>query len=100
MPLLGEQKGVYFTTKEKHGNSEPVLKSSRIYLSVCLPFATLILATPAHAYVDPGTGGMLYQTVVMAGVAVAGFFAVFRNKIRSLFSGRKKKDAGDGATHD
>lgn len=45
-------------------------------------------ATPAHAYIDPGTGSMLLQVI---GAAVAGaifYFRELRIRVMSLFSRR------------
>jgi hypothetical protein len=38
----------------------------------------LLIAPPAHAYIDPGTGGMLIQIVIAAflGVSIAGRKAI------------------------
>ena len=43
-------------------------------------------ATPAHAYIDPGSGTMLFQ--LLAAVFVSVFYYVFRawNRIRAFVS--------------
>jgi hypothetical protein len=53
----------------------------------------LLSSTPAHAYLDPGTGSVLVQALV-AGLAVASAaVAAFWTRIRQLFSrGRKPAD--------
>lgn len=61
------------------------------------PALLCLTQVPAHAYVDPGVGGMFYQILLLAGVAVAGFFAAFRTKISAYFS--RKKDPAK-APHD
>jgi len=42
------------------------------------------------AYLDPGTGSMIMQVLVFAVVAVGAFTKVYWNKIKGLFSKRKK----------
>lgn len=48
----------------------------------------------AYAYVDPGTGGMFYQIVILVFAVVAGYFAVFKRFIMGIF----KKDRTGGET--
>ena len=76
------------------------------FLEITLPSKTAIflviivagLAGPpvAHAYVDPGTGGMVYQILVLVGAAATGALAVFRNKIKAMFGSKAKGDDGAG----
>jgi len=51
----------------------------------------LVAATPAHAYVDPGSGSYLFQFMI-AGVA-GSVYAVktFWGRIRPFFSQRTRK---------
>ena len=65
----------------------------KMLAAVFLSALLIIWASPAQAYVDPGIGGMFYQIVVLLGAAVAGFFAIFRNKLKNLFGGAKSKRA-------
>lgn len=61
--------------------------SRRVRQAVVVAAAALI-ATPAFAYIDPGTGSMLLQ-VIGAGIAGAIFyFRELRYKLMSLFSRR------------
>ena len=48
---------------------------------------------PAHAYIDPGTAGLLYQIVIMFIAVILGYFAFLRKKIGGLFGIFKKKDS-------
>jgi len=58
--------------------------------------AAMLVAAPAQAYIDPGTGSMLLQ-VIGAGIAGAIFyFRELRLKILSLFSRRSVSPAADG----
>ncbi len=51
----------------------------------------MLIAPPAHAYIDPGTGGMLIQIVIAAflGVSIAGRKAIAAIASK-IFSSRKK----------
>ena len=43
-------------------------------------------ADTAQAYIDPNAGGLLYQLLFPLLIAIAGAWAVLRQKIRELFS--------------
>ncbi|MBO9591148.1 MAG: hypothetical protein J7557_20880 [Devosia sp.] len=63
-------------------------------------FITSILltafATPAHAYLDPGTGSMLLQAIIGA-VAVAGAtLSMYWRQLRDKFSFLLKRARGQG----
>lgn len=67
-------------------------------LILSLAAALLALAPKsAHAYVDPGVGGMLYQIIILVGAAVASFFAVFRNKLKNMLKGKRADEDHDDA---
>ena len=58
----------------------------------------LLVAAPAFAYLDPGTGSMLLQ-VILGGVAAIGVAVkLFWYKIRAALGFRKATDAGDDKT--
>lgn len=42
-----------------------------------------LLAKPAHAYIDPGTGSVFFQ--VFAAAVIGGFFA-FKTKLKALWA--------------
>lgn len=48
-------------------------------------------ATPAFAYLDPGTGSMLLQGLIGGIAAVGAVLSVYKQKIKDAFS-RKKSD--------
>jgi hypothetical protein len=50
-------------------------------------------ATPAYAYLDPGTGSMLVQGLVAGLAVVSAAVAAFWTRIRRLFPGRRRKPA-------
>ena len=57
---------------------------------IAVTLLLVLLSSPAHAYLDPGTGSMIVQALV-AGLAVASAaVAAFWTRIRRLFSGRRK----------
>ncbi len=49
-------------------------RTNRLILVALLAVMTLPIATPAHAYLDPGTGTMILQIILggVAGMLVAG----------------------------
>lgn len=48
--------------------------------------ACTILASPSHAYLDPGTGSIILQSI-LAGIAVAmGVLRLYWYRIKSFFS--------------
>lgn len=59
---------------------------------VCL-FASF--ERPAYGYVDPGSSLLIYQSIT-AMVAGAAFY--LRNRIKSLFTGRRTRDVVESKT--
>ena len=59
--------------------------STALLTGICL----LMIATPAYAYVDPGTGGMLVQLVTGG---VAGLFVLARLYWTRVKDSFRKKD--------
>lgn len=56
---------------------------------------TILLAEPAYAYLDPGTGSMLLQ-VILGGIAAIGVaLKLFWHKIRVAIGLSKKPAAED-----
>jgi hypothetical protein len=41
-------------------------------------------------YIDPSTGGMLFQVLAIAFTAVSGVILLFSNRIKMFFSRRKR----------
>ena len=54
----------------------------------------IILLRPdiSYAYLDPGTGTLLLQGLVAALAAAGAAITVYWNKLKSLFSKKKKND--------
>jgi hypothetical protein len=69
-----------------------LLRIRELAHSLVTGFALVLTATPAHAYIDPGTGGMLLQLLLggLAGAAVIVRlqWERIRETTRRLFSGR------------
>jgi hypothetical protein len=58
---------------------------------------TVLYASPAHAYLDPGTGSIILQGLlagIAAAMAAAGlYWARVKNFFSSLFSSKKLADS-------
>ena len=46
-------------------------------------------------YVDPNTGGMLFQILAASFVVISGFILVFSSKIRMFFARLKRESSSD-----
>ena len=64
----------------------------RIYVYAGL-LGALIAVTPqpAHAYIDPGIGSLLFQSAVAGFIAIGAAWAGFKMKILDFFNSRKKE---------
>lgn len=58
--------------------------------------ACLSIASPAHAYLDPGTGSMLVSALIGVAAAVALALKMFWYRVAGLFR-RRRPGAGPGA---
>ena len=58
------------------------------HATLVLLFLIVVLPRDVHAYLDPGTGSLVFQTVVAALAAAAYAFRSYWGRIRGLF-GRK-----------
>lgn len=58
-----------------------------VYLTIAL---SLLVVSPAAAYIDPGSGSLVFQAVVAAAVAVPVAVAAFWRRITTFFSRRKR----------
>lgn len=61
---------------------------------------SLIGAQPALAYIDPNTGGILFQALAATFAVVSGFILIFSRQIRAGFARirrrlRQPPDAGE-----
>lgn len=62
------------------------IKSRSIFFILFLTLVFSTGASNAHAYVDPGTAGYLYQIIFIAFSGLIAFFAIFKNMIKSFLS--------------
>ncbi len=71
------------------------LKDRPIFLILLFAISLGLSARDAHAYVDPGTAGYLYQIIFIAFSGLIAFFAIFKNIIKSFLGsifGRSSKE--------
>lgn len=64
-------------------------------LSGAALFIFLACASPACAYLDPGTGSMIVQAVIAAIAAVSVSVGIFWKRLKSFFGRNKEDDPGD-----
>lgn len=57
--------------------------------------AVVLSSSDVLAYLDPGSGSLIFQTVVATLAGAAYGVRVYWSKIRGLFSGRGKSAAAD-----
>ena len=43
-------------------------------------------------YIDPSSGGLLFQVLAVAFTAISGVILLFSNRIKMFFSRRRRKD--------
>lgn len=55
----------------------------------------IVLAAPAHAYIDPGSGSAIMSAIIGFFVAISLAVKTYWYKIKSLFSGRKPADSSE-----
>ena len=70
------------------------IKKKISYLVICL-LTFFLFNNSAHAYLDPGTGSLIFQAIIalFAGIATAIsiYWKKFKDFISNLFSKNKKK---------
>ncbi len=59
-----------------------------LYLTIAL---SIVVIEPANAYIDPGSGSIIFQAVAASVMAVGLVLKVFWRRITSFFS--RKKDS-------
>lgn len=66
----------------------------RVFLSL---LGCTVMAAPSYAYLDPGTGSIILQSI-LAGIAVAmGLLRLYWYRLKTFLSGKAaKSDDGDG----
>jgi len=58
--------------------------------SITLAVITLVFGREAHAYLDPGTGSMVFQALIALFLGAAATGKLWWSKVKSIFS--KKSD--------
>jgi hypothetical protein len=74
--------------------------TTMVHVSVLFAAALIALwalATPVHAYLDPGTGNMLLQGIIGGAAVAAGVVAHFWRRLRALIPGRHDSNAAPAA---
>lgn len=69
--------------------SESIMKKLFLLLAIFL-----LLSTNAYAYLDPGTGSMILQSLIAIFVIAGSTVGIFWQKIKSMFS-KSKEDKTD-----
>jgi len=62
--------------------------------SLSLLVVLLLLPLPAYAYLDAGSGSMIIQAIMAAGLGLLVFFKQLRTALFSFFGRRKDKGTG------
>jgi hypothetical protein len=55
-------------------------------ISILVTLLALVLAPPAYAYLDPGTGSYIFQLLIAAVVGLAFLIKVFWSRIKGFFT--------------
>ena len=62
---------------------------------VFIALTALAVAAPAQAYLDPGTGSILLQSLIGAVAVGAAAVGTFYGRIRAFFSRKKTPDSNE-----
>jgi hypothetical protein len=78
-------------TKQRHMNISAIAVLAAI---------AVLMAAPAYAYVDPGTGGMLIQLVTGGVAGLLVLARLYWSRIKETFAGRRQSsdEAAKGGT--
>lgn len=63
--------------------------------AVLFIFLLLLLANPAYAYLDPGTGSMLLQGLLAGIMAMGVTIGIYWRRLKAFFSGADKQEKND-----
>jgi hypothetical protein len=74
---------------QRHGNSRSRALSAE-GLAVLVALA-LVAPPAAHAYIDPGSGALIWQALLAAAVGALVYFRRAVGHVKSWFSGKPKK---------
>jgi hypothetical protein len=62
----------------------------RILVAAAMTVAWALLATPAEAYLDPGTGSYVFQMAVAAVVSAGFVIRAYWHRLRAFFNRRNR----------
>lgn len=65
------------------------MKLAPVQLGAAAAAMLLAMTTPSHAYLDPGSASMALQAIVAALAAGGATTAIYWNRLKTLFAGRK-----------
>ena len=66
-----------------------MLKRALVVLYLAVAFSIVVIR-PAHAYIDPGSGSIIFQALAAGAMAIGLGIKIFWRRIASFFS--RKKD--------
>lgn len=91
--LVKCQTGAIKSSGQKQEDDQIIMKikNSKCLLVFLTVLFTLAFAAPAFAYIDPGTGSVVYQTVIVIFLAAAATGRLWWNKLKTLFGGNFTK---------
>ena len=69
------------------------MKTLNVGAVVALFGIALLVASPAYAYVDPGTGGMLIQLATGGAAGLAVLVRLYWGRMKTTFRQRPQSDA-------
>jgi hypothetical protein len=65
------------------------------HLVACVAVLQLVLVGDAQAYLDPGTGSFIFQTVVAMALGAAFTAKYWWQRMKSIFTGRTERRVDD-----
>ena len=75
-------------------------QKNQIFITITTSFVLGAWTLPAYAYLDPGTGSMLIQSIIGAVAAVGITLKIYWHKIKLMISGRKPQGETIGMSQD
>ena len=58
--------------------------------SLCFFVSLISLTSPSYAYLDPGTGSIVIQSIVAGAAITLSFLSIYWQKIKSFFEKKEK----------
>ena len=69
------------------------MKSTRIFMHIAI--ICLVCTSPAYAYLDPGTGSIIFQMAIAVFLGVAATGKLWWQKLKGLFKSSSKSDGNE-----